>query len=64
LWSLSFWLSHQYPICILLITHSCYMPWSSHPLGEKLHHCHLVHHEAHMKSLGTGSQALRWEARV
>jgi hypothetical protein len=25
-WSLTFWLSHQYPICILLLLHSCYMP--------------------------------------
>jgi hypothetical protein len=23
--SLSFWLSHKYPICILLLPHSCYM---------------------------------------
>jgi hypothetical protein len=28
-WSLSFWLSHQYPILILL--HSCCMPCPSHP---------------------------------
>jgi hypothetical protein len=28
-WSLSFWLSHQYPICIRL-PHSCYMPCPSH----------------------------------
>jgi hypothetical protein len=25
-WSLTFWLSHQYPICIPLLHHSCYMP--------------------------------------
>jgi hypothetical protein len=25
-WSLSFWFSHQYPICIPLLPHSCYMP--------------------------------------
>jgi hypothetical protein len=30
-WSLSFWLSHQYPICILLLNHSCYMSRPSHP---------------------------------
>jgi hypothetical protein len=29
-WSLSFWISHQYPICIPLL-HSFYMPCSSHP---------------------------------
>jgi hypothetical protein len=29
-WSLSFWLSHQYPICIPLLSHSCYMPCPSH----------------------------------
>jgi hypothetical protein len=28
---LSFWLSHQYPICIPLLPHSCYMPCPSHP---------------------------------
>jgi hypothetical protein len=27
----SFWISHQYPICIPLLTHSCYMPCPSHP---------------------------------
>jgi hypothetical protein len=27
----SFWLSHQYPICIPPLPHSCYMPCSSHP---------------------------------
>jgi hypothetical protein len=26
LWSLSFWLSHEYPIYISLISHSCYIP--------------------------------------
>jgi hypothetical protein len=30
-WSLSFWLSHQYPICIPLLTNSCYMHRPSHP---------------------------------
>jgi hypothetical protein len=30
-WSLSFWLSHQYPICIPPLPHSCYMPCPSHP---------------------------------
>jgi hypothetical protein len=30
-WSLSFWLSHRYPICIPLHPHSCYMPRPSHP---------------------------------
>jgi hypothetical protein len=25
-WSLSFWLSHHYPLCIPLLPHSCYMP--------------------------------------
>jgi hypothetical protein len=25
-WSLSFWLSHQYPICIPPLPHSCCMP--------------------------------------
>jgi hypothetical protein len=29
-WS-SFWLSHQYPICIPLLPHSYYMAWPSHP---------------------------------
>jgi hypothetical protein len=29
-WSLSFWLSHQYPICIPLLPHSCYLPRPSH----------------------------------
>jgi hypothetical protein len=28
--SLSFWLSHQNPICIILL-HACYMPCPSHP---------------------------------
>jgi hypothetical protein len=27
----SFWLSHQYPICIPLLPHSCYMHRPSHP---------------------------------
>jgi hypothetical protein len=30
-WSPSFWLSQQYPICIPLLPHSCYMPYPSHP---------------------------------
>jgi hypothetical protein len=30
-WSLSFWISHQYPICISLLPHLCYMPSPSHP---------------------------------
>jgi hypothetical protein len=28
---LSFWPSHQYPICVPLLPHSCYMPCPSHP---------------------------------
>jgi hypothetical protein len=35
-WSTSFWLSHQYPISIPLLTHSCHMPRPSHP--SWLHH--------------------------
>jgi hypothetical protein len=31
LWSLSFWLSHQYLICIRLLPPSCYMSCPSHP---------------------------------
>jgi hypothetical protein len=27
----SFWFSHHYPICIPLLTHSCYIPCPSHP---------------------------------
>jgi hypothetical protein len=30
-WFLSSWISHQYPICIPLRPHSCYMPCPSHP---------------------------------
>jgi hypothetical protein len=30
-WFLSFWHSHQYPACILLLPHSCYMPCPSYP---------------------------------
>jgi hypothetical protein len=30
-WSLTFWLSHQYPICIALLPHSCYVPCTAHP---------------------------------
>jgi hypothetical protein len=29
--SLSFWFSHQNPICILLLPHAWYMPCPSHP---------------------------------
>jgi hypothetical protein len=29
-WSLSVWLSHQYPISIPLLSHSCYMPCTSY----------------------------------
>jgi hypothetical protein len=29
-WCRSFWLSHQYPICIPLLPHSCYMTHPSH----------------------------------
>jgi hypothetical protein len=34
-WSFSFRLSHQYPIRIPLLTHSCYMP-PPHSLHKKL----------------------------
>jgi hypothetical protein len=30
-WSLFFWLSHRYPICIPIRPYSCYMPRQSHP---------------------------------
>jgi hypothetical protein len=30
-WSLSIWLSHQYPICISRLSYSCYMPCPPHP---------------------------------
>jgi hypothetical protein len=30
-WPLAFWLSHQYPVCIPSLPHSCYMPCPSHP---------------------------------
>jgi hypothetical protein len=30
-WSPTFRLSHQNPICIRPLPHSCYMPWPSHP---------------------------------
>jgi hypothetical protein len=30
-WSLSFWLSHKYSICILFLPYSCYMTRPSHP---------------------------------
>jgi hypothetical protein len=36
-WSLSFWLSHQYPTCIPPLPLSCYMPCPSHP--PWLDHC-------------------------
>jgi hypothetical protein len=29
--SLSFWFSHQNPICIPLLSHACYLPYPSHP---------------------------------
>jgi hypothetical protein len=35
-WSLSSWLYHQYPICIYLLPHSCYMPHPSQP--SRLNH--------------------------
>jgi hypothetical protein len=35
-WSLSFQLSHQYPICIPRISHSCYMPRPPHPSKESV----------------------------
>jgi hypothetical protein len=28
-WALSIWISHQYPICISLVPHSCYMLFRS-----------------------------------
>jgi hypothetical protein len=31
-----FWLSHQYPICIPLLPHSCYMPCPHHPPRSSL----------------------------
>jgi hypothetical protein len=30
-WSLTFWISHQYSICITLLPHLYYMPCPSHP---------------------------------
>jgi hypothetical protein len=30
-WSVSFWRSHQCPICIPLLPHSCYIPRQPHP---------------------------------
>jgi hypothetical protein len=30
-WSLSLWLSHQYPVCIPPLPRSCYVPCTSHP---------------------------------
>jgi hypothetical protein len=35
-WSLSFWLSHQYSICIPLLPHSCYLHCPPYPCW--LHH--------------------------
>jgi hypothetical protein len=35
-WTVSFWFSHQYPSCIPLQPHACYMPCLSHP--PRLHH--------------------------
>jgi hypothetical protein len=32
-WSLSFWLSHKYPISIPILPHSCYMPRPYHSLS-------------------------------
>jgi hypothetical protein len=29
-WSLSIWFSHQYPTCMRLLPHSCYIPCPSH----------------------------------
>jgi hypothetical protein len=29
-WSVTFWLPHQYPVCIPFLFHSCYMPCPSH----------------------------------
>jgi hypothetical protein len=40
-WSLSFWRSHQYPICIPLQAYSCYMPCPCHP--------HLLHQSKYIK---------------
>jgi hypothetical protein len=28
--SLSFWLSHQNPVCIALLSHACYTPYPPH----------------------------------
>jgi hypothetical protein len=33
-WSLSFWISHLYPICSPLLPQSCYMPCPSHHPGD------------------------------
>jgi hypothetical protein len=30
-WFISFWISHQYRICIPFLPHSCYMPCPPHP---------------------------------
>jgi hypothetical protein len=48
-WSLSFWLSHQYPICIPSRPHSCYMPCLSHPLW--LDHSNYVWQEVKVMKL-------------
>jgi hypothetical protein len=31
LWSHSFWLSHQNPICTPFLLNTCHMPWLSQP---------------------------------
>jgi hypothetical protein len=36
-WLFPFWLSHQQPIRVPLLPHSCYMPRLSHP--RRLHYC-------------------------
>jgi hypothetical protein len=42
-WSLSFWSSHQYPICIPLHPHSCYMTRSLHALAiESVFCCYKI----------------------
>jgi hypothetical protein len=30
-WYLSFWISYQSTLCVLILPHSCYMPCPSHP---------------------------------
>jgi hypothetical protein len=41
-WSLSFWLSHQYPIWMSLLLHSCYMPRPSHPSWLDHYPCRFI----------------------